>query len=306
MTILEEKTFDKRDRAVKAARQMLGENATEDVEFELKRLENKRFYWAPIKIEQPKVKDRVYDISAKNVLGTVTVAGPSACEVKWDAPDPWGKVSNALTNSLRIVKATDKQPNNLDIPEFLKVENRKPLTPEQEARLKEIQQQKTQELVHLDLALPRNVEPAGLEILHAQQKNKRKDLKEQQQAINEQEIVSTSGFDAQPEEEDNIEMNEGLEINEEKAPKTKKLKKTKTAKPIKAKKTDGNDGKRVRDGAKTKEIGRLLQRKNGCTTAEILEATGWPSVSVPAMAKACGLTLRKEKNPGEKTRYWGE
>jgi len=51
-------------------------------------------------------------------------------------------------------------------------------------------------------------------------------------------------------------------------------------------------------------VGELLARPEGCTTADILAATGWPSVSVPAQAKAVGLTLRKEKD-GKVTRYWG-
>lgn len=58
--------------------------------------------------------------------------------------------------------------------------------------------------------------------------------------------------------------------------------------------------------AKTKAeiIGELLARPDGCTTKEILEATGWPSVSVPAQAKSVGMTLTKEKRDGV-TRYFG-
>jgi len=56
--------------------------------------------------------------------------------------------------------------------------------------------------------------------------------------------------------------------------------------------------------SKTALVGELLSRKEGCTTADILALTGWPSVSVPAQAKAVGLTLRKEKQDGV-TRYWG-
>ncbi len=51
-------------------------------------------------------------------------------------------------------------------------------------------------------------------------------------------------------------------------------------------------------------IGALLLRPEGCTTADVLEATGWPSVSMPAQAKLAGLTLRKEK-VGKLARYWG-
>lgn len=58
-------------------------------------------------------------------------------------------------------------------------------------------------------------------------------------------------------------------------------------------------------GSKTLIIAALLKREQGCTTAEVLEACGWPSVSMPAQAKLAGLTLRKEKKPGEAMRYWG-
>lgn len=59
-------------------------------------------------------------------------------------------------------------------------------------------------------------------------------------------------------------------------------------------------------GGKTKLaiIAALLARKGGTTTAEVLKATGWPSVSMPQQAKAAGLKLRKEKKPGEVTRYF--
>jgi hypothetical protein len=56
--------------------------------------------------------------------------------------------------------------------------------------------------------------------------------------------------------------------------------------------------------SKTSAVAGLLTRDGGCTTKDILEATGWPSVSVPAMAKAAGLSLRKVKE-GKSTRYFG-
>lgn len=60
-----------------------------------------------------------------------------------------------------------------------------------------------------------------------------------------------------------------------------------------------------RAGSKTAIIAELLQRSNGCTTADVLEATGWPTVSMPQQAKAAGLKLRKDKVKGENTRYFG-
>ena len=90
-----------------------------------------------------------------------------------------------------------------------------------------------------------------------------------------------------------------------KEPKTAKPKaaKAKAPKAAKAKATNGHAGPR---GEKTLEIARLLQRKNGVTRAEILEYTGWPSVSVQAMAKAAGLKLSKSKEKGSPTSYFGE
>lgn len=61
-----------------------------------------------------------------------------------------------------------------------------------------------------------------------------------------------------------------------------------------------------RSGPTKREIAaNLLQRPEGCTSRDILDATGWPAVSVPAVAKASGLTLRQEKD-GRATRYYGE
>lgn len=70
-----------------------------------------------------------------------------------------------------------------------------------------------------------------------------------------------------------------------------------------------NGGKKangeVRKGSKTEIVAKLLTRESGCTSADVLKATSWPAVSMPAMAKACGLKLRKEKVKGEPTRYYG-
>ena len=90
---------------------------------------------------------------------------------------------------------------------------------------------------------------------------------------------------------------------EPKTAKPKAEKKAKAPKAAKAKATNGHAGPR---GEKTLEIARLLQRKNGVTRAEILEYTGWPSVSVQAMAKAAGLKLSKSKEKGSPTSYFGE
>lgn len=51
-------------------------------------------------------------------------------------------------------------------------------------------------------------------------------------------------------------------------------------------------------------VAQLLQSEAGATRKDILAATGWPAVSVPAVAKASGLELELVKEAGG-TRYYG-
>ncbi len=62
----------------------------------------------------------------------------------------------------------------------------------------------------------------------------------------------------------------------------------------------------ARAGSPTKReiAATLLCRSGGATAREILDATGWPAVSVPAIAKASNLNMRQEKD-GRVTRYFG-
>ena len=87
-----------------------------------------------------------------------------------------------------------------------------------------------------------------------------------------------------------------------KAPATSPAKgatKTASAKPVAP-----ANGKAPQIESKTEMVGRLLKRKEGCTAAEILHETSWQAVSVPQMAKANHLKLRKEKVKGQPTRYF--
>lgn len=82
----------------------------------------------------------------------------------------------------------------------------------------------------------------------------------------------------------------------------KKVAAKKNAAPQTPSTRTGTGGK----SGKTAEVKRLLLRKNGATRADILGATGWPSVSVQQIAKNTGLKLRAEKD--EKTKrmvYYG-
>jgi hypothetical protein len=82
-------------------------------------------------------------------------------------------------------------------------------------------------------------------------------------------------------------------------------KKTKSSAPAKmaSKKANPSDVKKVRPGSKLEIVVKLLTRKEGCTAADVLAATGWPAVSMPQQARAAGITLRQEKD-GKVTRYW--
>jgi len=81
---------------------------------------------------------------------------------------------------------------------------------------------------------------------------------------------------------------------------SKKASQAKARTPVKS---DAKTG--VRPGSKLAIIVALLGRKEGCTTAEVLKATGWPAVSMPQQARAAGLKLRKKKD-GKVTRYWAD
>lgn len=80
---------------------------------------------------------------------------------------------------------------------------------------------------------------------------------------------------------------------------TAKAKKTSKAKPSVRKVLAAGE---VRPGSKLEIIVGLLRRKEGCTTADVLKATGWPSVSMPQQANAAGIKLATEKD-GRITRY---
>ena len=90
-------------------------------------------------------------------------------------------------------------------------------------------------------------------------------------------------------------------IKETKAPK-KAIKETKA--PKKAIKE--TKAKAAKPNGKTKiaMIGNLLNRKDGCTRKDVLEATGWPSVSLQQRARELGVKLRKDKQSGQPTRYF--
>lgn len=83
--------------------------------------------------------------------------------------------------------------------------------------------------------------------------------------------------------------------------KTKATTKARSRQPVRAKTTSAE--KKPRPGSHLEKIGEMLARKNGCTAKDVLEATRWPSVSMPQQAKALGITLHKHKGEDGITRY---
>lgn len=109
---------------------------------------------------------------------------------------------------------------------------------------------------------------------------------------------------SKPEEEPKAEQQESS-MSSRKTNKAAKAKarsavkgKTKAKAPKKAKAE-----KTARSGSKTEVIKGLLSRAAGCTAADVMEATGWPSVSMPQQARNLGIKLKTEKE-GRVTRYW--
>lgn len=127
--------------------------------------------------------------------------------------------------------------------------------------------------------LPKNIEPAGKAMLKDQAKKEAKVKKTKKAARK---------AAAKP----------VRKVAAKKAPKP-------AAKKAAAPKAAGKAVEGLRPGTKLAIVAGLLTRKEGCTGADVLKATAWPSVSMPQQAKAAGLKLRKEKAKGEPTRYFG-
>ena len=168
-------------------------------------------------------------------------------------------------------------PKKGDMPAFLQSQNRRGLTPEQKAKV-----------------------DAAVKLLKDADKAKAKERKAMASQLG---MAPTDMKKA------------GAKLKSEVKAKPTKTAKTKTVKPVKAKAEKATtkpvkvakprkDGE-PRPGSKAALVGDLLRRKNGCTAAEAMKAAEWPSISMPAAAKAAGLKLRKEKKPGEVTRYYG-
>jgi hypothetical protein len=72
----------------------------------------------------------------------------------------------------------------------------------------------------------------------------------------------------------------------------------------KARKPNNGTNGHSNRSSKAAKIAEMLLRKEGCSAKEVLKATGWPTVSMPAQAKMVGLKLKKEKTDSG-LRYYG-
>jgi hypothetical protein len=59
----------------------------------------------------------------------------------------------------------------------------------------------------------------------------------------------------------------------------------------------------ARPGSKAHRIGEMLLRSTGATRSEICREMNWPSCSVPAQARAAGLTVTSQRT-GREVRYF--
>lgn len=69
--------------------------------------------------------------------------------------------------------------------------------------------------------------------------------------------------------------------------------------------TTGDQRNRARYGSKAWEIGQMLLRPEGVTPQEVRNATGWPSVSMPAQLAMCGLGYTTQRM-GRQIRYFAQ
>lgn len=196
--------------------------------------------------------------------------------------------------------------DGLDIPEHLRVENRRPLSPEAKAKLE----------ANLTASKQKETDPGSTAVAAelAERKRTKREVKKERKAAEKTGKTTTmplSGAEAVAAITGKVKRSGASKpkppgkAKGKSAPKGgggSKPKKASAAKGAKPKKPA--KAKSIGDGSKVAAIGKLLLRPGGCTTADVLAATGWPSVSMPQQAKAAGLRLRKEKD-GKVSRYFG-
>ncbi len=200
-------------------------------------------------------------------------------------------------------------PDDLSMPEFLKVENRVPLTPEQQAAFDAsvVKATLTEANAHSEdlRAKQKEAKAEKTKVRIEKLKAKKTGVASAMPLTGKAALAAIAGKPTSLGAAATAQVAAGR--SNVVAPPAKAAQKPKGAKKA-PKATKAPKAKKpaseARKGSKTAAIGALLTRKGGCTTEDILKATGWPSVSVPQQARACGLKLRKEKD-GKVSRYFG-
>lgn len=181
-----------------------------------------------------------------------------------------------------------------DVPDFLDAKNRTPLSPEKQAKLD----------ASMKAAREKALDPAAAQIVadQAERKRTKREVRKEKAAA-EKEGKSTA---LPPSGKAALAVITGKSAKPKRPAKTKAAAKPKVPAKAKAKKPAAAKAAKPKAKGSTKVeiIAGLLTRKEGCTTADILAACKWPSVSVPQQAKAAGLKLRKVKD-GSVSRYFG-
>lgn len=205
-----------------------------------------------------------------------------------------------MSTALSIIESREAVDDDLDIPESLRVENRRPLSAEAKAKLEA-------NLAAAKQKAPDSGTTAVAAELADRKRTKREVKKERKAAektgkttampLSGAAAVAAITGKAKRSSGGSKPKATGKSASKGAGAPKKKASAAKGAKPKKpAKATAG--------GSKVETIGKLLLRPSGCTTADVLAATGWPSVSMPQQAKAAGLRLRREKE-GKVSRYFG-
>jgi len=201
-----------------------------------------------------------------------------------------------------------RKPDIDDVPEFLKVENRVPLAPEQKTKIDAI----------LASARTPSVKQDAL-------REKQKEVKTEKSRVRIEKLkADKDGASAAMPLTGKAALRAIADTAAKTLPVTKVPAGATAAKPGKAaekakdapkataasvakgeaKKPTSSHANGQRKPTKLSMIGELLRRKAGCTVPEVLAVTGWTKVGMPSVAKALGVKLRIETDKSGVNRYF--
>jgi len=223
------------------------------------------------------------------------------------------KVEPSVAERVAAVKKVLGKDDPGPLPESLKVENRKPLTKAQQARVDAAKAKSRPAPADHQVALREGQKATKAEKAIAKRNAKREKAhavaagkttempKQGREAL--KAIKAAQAPKAPPAKKNAPRATPAPgngHLNKTRANEAKRQAQAKAGKAKAAPKAPGS----VKPGSKLAAIVDLLKRKSGCTRADVLKVTGWPSVSMQQQAAAAGLALRLQKE-GAITRYFG-